>query len=246
MTFFQEPRGSRQPFLLAPWPVLFLIGLLASCYAAFVLAPEDLQNHILADYAFIPARYSGAFILAHGYNPGSLLDRALPFVTYIFIHASLGHLAINSVWLLPFGAVVARRHHAALFFLFFLLCGAAGAALHLAFNWGSTLPVVGASGAISGLMGAAFRMMGPPEPAPDGRSVRWPPLAPLFSQRILVWSAVWAGVNILAGVLGLGAGTEVRLVAWQAHLGGYFAGLLLAGPFTSLAAGLERGAARYR
>jgi membrane associated rhomboid family serine protease len=246
MTFSPEPRRASQPFLLVPWPVLFLIGLLATCYAAFALAPAALEARILADYAFIPARYSHAFLLAHGYEPGTVLDRGLPFVSYIFLHASLGHVAINSVWLLPFGTVVARRYGAIAFFIFFLLCGAAGAAFHLACNWGSALPVVGASGAISGLMGAAFRMMGPPRPAPDGFGWAPAPLAPILSPRIVVWSAVWVGINILVGVTGLGAGTEVRLIAWQAHLGGYFSGLLLAGPFAMLTGGLERGGARHR
>ena len=242
MTFFQEPRRSRQPMLLVPWPVLFLIGVLAACYAAFVLAPAWLQNEILYRYAFIPADYSQAALAGSG-HPSGVLGLALPFVTYIFLHGSLSHLAINCIWMLPFGAVIARRYHALLFFVFFLVCGVAGAALHLAFNWGSQLAVIGASGAISGLMGAAFRMIGPPF---LGEQVGFAPLAPVLSPRILLWSAVWIGINILAGVTGLGAGTEVRLIAWQAHLGGYFAGLLLAGPFAALAAGLERGPEELR
>lgn len=249
MSVFEPPRPPRQPFLLVPWPVVVLIGLMATFYAAYALAPPELQSWILARYAFIPARFSSgfaaAFAAAYGYDPGSVLGRTLSFVSYIFLHGSLGHLAINSVWLLPFGSVVARRYGSVTFFLFFLLCGVAGAGMHLAFNWGSILPVVGASGAISGLMGAAFRMMGSLE-APMPRSGAKAPLSPLFSKRILVWSAVWVGINIVAGVLGLGAGTEVRLIAWQAHLGGYFAGLLLAGPFTALAGSLERDATRYR
>lgn len=247
MTHFHESRRPRQPFLLAPWPVLLLIGVLVVCYVAFALAPVRLENRIVAYYAFIPARYaSQAFFAAYGMGPGGVLERALPFLTYIFIHATPGHLAINSIWLLPFGSVVARRYHAVSFFVFFLLCGAAGAAAHLAFNWGSTLPVVGASGAISGLMGAAFRMMGPPQAVSEGQGPVRPPLAPLFSRRIMVWSAVWVGVNIVAGVLGLGGGTEVRLIAWQAHLGGYFAGLLLAGPFAALAGRVEPDGPRLR
>lgn len=234
MTFFQEPRRSSQPFLLVPWPVLVLIGLLATAYLAFALAPARLEEQILADFAFYPARYSHAFIFANRFNPGSLLERALPFVSYIFLHAGLAHLAINSVWLLPFGTVVARRFGAPLFFIFFLLCGAAGAGVHLAFNWGSTLPVVGASGAISGLMGAAFRLMRLYEEAPSGEAA--PALAPLFSRRIVTWSAIWVTINIFAGVTGLGTGSGVSLVAWQVHLGGYFAGLILAGPFAALAA----------
>lgn len=213
-----------------------MIGLLATCYAAFFFAPETLQAHVLYRFAFIPADYSLPAVPGSG-RPSGPLGLALPFITYIFLHGSPSHLAINCLWMLPFGAIVARRYHAAVFFIFFLLCGAAGAALHLAFNWGSQLAVIGASGAISGLMGAAFRMMEPPILTPHGGP---PPLAPILSPRIILWSAVWVAINIFAGVTGLGTGTQVRLIAWQAHLGGYFAGLFLAGPFARLAAGLER------
>ncbi|MBU6444483.1 MAG: rhomboid family intramembrane serine protease [Alphaproteobacteria bacterium] len=237
MVYFMEPRGPRQPFLLAPWPVLFMIGLLALAYAVFAFAPAALQERLILDYAFIPARYSPAFLAASGVNPGTVLEQAVPFIGYIFMHGSLEHLAINSIWLLPFGAVVARRFGAALFFTFFLLCGVAGAAAHLACNWGSAVPVVGASAAISGLMGAAFRMMN----AYD-RS-----LAPILSPRILTWSAVWIGINVLAGLTGLGTGSTVQLIAWQAHIGGYFAGLLLAGIFAALADWrLERSQSGHR
>lgn len=234
MAFFHDPR-SRQPFLQAPVAAFALIGVLVLAHLARVLAPQKLSDEILLSFAFIPARYSHAFLAAHHLNPGSLFDRLLPFVSYIFLHADWTHLAVNSVWLLPFGSVVARRYGGMLFFLFFLLCGVAGAATHLAFNWGSAAPVIGASAAVSGLMAAAFRMMG----APGERTE----LAPLTSPRILIWTVVWALLNVIAGVTGMGAGSEVRLVAWQAHLGGYLAGLLLAGPF-DLLAGLPLGRKR--
>lgn len=236
MTFFQERQLPRQPFLLVPWPVLVLIGLLTIAYAAFALAPPGLEERILADFAFYPARYSHAFVLANRLNPGTLPEQALPFASYMFLHAGLSHLAVNSIWLLPFGSVVAKRFGAIRFFVFFFLCGIAGAGVHLAFNWGSTLPVIGASGAISGLMGAAFRMIRTYDGSTAGGEQAMPVLAPLFSRRIVIWSALWAVVNVVAGMTGLGAGTEVRLIAWQVHLGGYFAGLILAGPFAATTA----------
>jgi membrane associated rhomboid family serine protease len=226
MAFFQDPQA-RQPFLRVPASVIGLIGLLALAHGARMLANPKQQDVIAFTYGFVPARYSSAFLQAHGYNPGSLFDRAIPFVSYIFIHANLAHLAVNSVWLLPFGAVVARRFGAGLFFLFFLICGAAGAATHLACNWGSTEPVIGASAAVAGLMAAGFRMIRYP---PD-LDQHWEPLAPIYAPRILIWSALWVVINIVAGMTGLGVGTGAGLVAWQAHLGGYAAGLLLAGPF---------------
>jgi membrane associated rhomboid family serine protease len=118
-----------------------------------------------------------------------------------------------------------------LFVVFFLVCGVAGAGAYLAFNWASALPVVGASGAISGLMAAALRMLPGQAPwAAPGDA----PLAPIFSRQILMFAAVWAAINLLAGLTGLGLGGESGLIAWQAHLGGFLAGLLLCGPFDAL------------
>ncbi len=62
MSFIPEPRRPSQPFLLLPWPVTVLIGLLAACYAAFVLAPPTLQAEILYRFAFIPADYTSGQI----------------------------------------------------------------------------------------------------------------------------------------------------------------------------------------
>ena len=125
----------------------------------------------------------------------------------------------------------ARRFGALLFLVFFVVCGALGAATHLAFNWGSPIPVIGASGAISGLMAAAIRML--PQMAPwavPGEA----PLAPILSRSIVTFTLVWVGVNLLAGVTGLGLGGAGGLIAWQAHLGGFAAGLLLCRPFDRL------------
>lgn len=228
MAFLRET-GRPQPFLRAPAVVLWLILALIATHVVRVFAFSRDADTIFVTYGFVPARYSHAYLEAHGLNPGSILERALPFVTYMFLHGSFMHVAVNSVWLLAFGPIVARRFGSLLFLLFFLACGIGGAAVHLACNWQSAAPVIGASAAISGLMAAGFRMMPIPGREP------WRPLAPVFSPRILVWTALWVIVNVIAGVTGLGTGREVQLVAWQAHLGGYAAGLLLAGPFDALA-----------
>lgn len=227
MAFLRET-SQDQPFLRAPAVVLGLIAVLIGAHAVRILAFARESDALFVTYGFVPARYSAHYLASHGVNPGSWIDQALPFVTYLFLHGSFTHVIVNSLWLLAFGPVVARRFGWLLFLPFFLVCGIAGAAAHLACAWGSPAPVIGASAAISGLMGAAFRML--PLPSEAGR-----PLAPIFSTRILLWSGFWVLVNVLAGVTGLGTGGEVQLVAWQAHLGGYIAGLLLAGPFDMLA-----------
>jgi membrane associated rhomboid family serine protease len=223
---YELPEEGPQPFLRLPWAVSALAGLMLAIQAVLSFIPAQADS-ILFNYGFVPARYSPSFLTAHGIDGGSLLDRALPFVTYMFLHAGWMHVIVNTVWLLAFGAVVVRRFGNARFFLFFLICGVAGAALHLALNWDSVAPVVGASAAISGLMAAAFRLIGR-----DGDAFTAPqPLAPIFSRQILIWSAVWIAINIAAGVTGVGAGPGIQLIAWEAHLGGFAAGLLLAGLF---------------
>lgn len=231
MAFLQDP--ARQPFLRAPAAVVWLIAILIGIYGlqAILLAANTPQmNYVINTYGFVPAWYSPHYLATNGVTSRGWLHQALPFVTYTFLHGSWAHVLINSVWLLAFGPVVARRFGTLLFIAFFLLCGVIGAASHLAAYWGSTIPVVGASAAISGLMGASFRLLsfGPPASEPVA-------LAPIFSARILTWSAIWMVVNLVAGLTGIGAGGGANVVAWVAHLGGYFAGLLLAGPFDRLA-----------
>jgi membrane associated rhomboid family serine protease len=225
MAFFQDP--SREPFLRAPSSVIGLIALLIGLHAARILLfPGSESDGIFETYGLVPARYAG-------YNPGTVLERILPPVTYLFLHGSWSHVLINSVWLLAFGPVVARRFGPILFLLFFVLCGIAGAVTHLIAYWGSTAPVIGASAAISGLMAASFRML---PAAPDKDTKDTSALAPILSARILGWTALWVALNVFAGVSGFGSGgAGPNMIAWGAHLGGYAAGLLLAGPFNHAA-----------
>jgi membrane associated rhomboid family serine protease len=92
-------------------------------------------------------------------------------------------------------------------------------------------PVIGASASISGLMGASFRLIG----SGPMNAANKEPLAPILSRQILTWTALWAALNVFVGLTGLGAGPGVQTIAWQAHLGGYFAGLLLCGLFDPVA-----------
>ncbi|MBN9590060.1 MAG: hypothetical protein BGN85_08210 [Alphaproteobacteria bacterium 64-11] len=228
---FLQSAPPRQPIFRAPPVVLWLIAGLALAHAARVMASPAASLAVISEYAFVPARYSHAFMAAHMGQAGTLWDRALPFVSYMAVHNDFTHLTVNCLWLLAFGPTVARRFGALLFMVFFILCGVVGAATHLAFNWGSTMPVVGASGAISGLMAAAVRML--PQALPwaiPGEA----PLAPIFSRPILMFTAVWVAINLLAGLTGLGSGGEGGLIAWQVHLGGFATGLLLCGSFDRL------------
>src|SRR5215472_15262667 len=160
---FLQPQPSnpwtRQPMFRIPRVVVGLIFLLVLAHVVRVSLPDPLSDRLINQFAFIPARYSHAFLAARHVDPGNIFDRAFPFVSYMGLHNDFTHIAINSLGLLAFGPIVARRFGWRLFLMFFLICGIAAAATHLAFNWGSLAPVIGASGAISGLMGAAMRLL---------------------------------------------------------------------------------------
>ncbi len=229
---FLQPQPSdpwiRQPIFRVPGVVVGLIAVLAAAHGARILAPPKLAEQLIQQYAFIPARYD-ALLSQHAI--GDWLAGALGFISYMGIHNDFTHLAINSLWLLAFGPIVARRFGNLLFLGFFLICGIAGALAHLAFNWGSAMPVIGASAAISGLMAAGLRLL--PSQAPWAHPGE-EKLAPILSRQIMIFTVIWVAINLLVGLTGLGFGGESGMIAWQAHLGGYFTGLLLAGPFDRL------------
>lgn len=211
---FLQSQPPREPFLHAPGSVLGLIGVLIAIHLAVAFIPVPFET--LAPYAFVPARY------AEGAPP---LELVLPLVSHMFLHGSFLHLIINCAWLLAFGPVVARRLGGALFLGFFLACGAAGALMELALAWGAPEAMIGASGGISGLMAASFRMMRWPG-TPSG--VR---LVPLLSRPILTFSGIWLLTNLIFGFTGFGSGTSGDQIAWQAHMGGYLFGLVTIGLF---------------
>jgi membrane associated rhomboid family serine protease len=223
---FLQSGSPREPFLRVPVSVAVLIGAIVAAHLARLLASDELFEKILVNFAFIPARY-----LPNAADPGNLLARAVPFVSYTFLHADWLHLSVNCLWLLAFGPVVARRFGGPLFLAFYFLCGIAGAATYLAFNWGSLSPVIGASGAISGLMAGGIRMLRLPMRFDDEPRQ---PLLPILSQQVVAFTVLWMGLNIVLGITGFGVGGEIRLMAWQAHIGGYLAGLFGAGAFDAL------------
>jgi membrane associated rhomboid family serine protease len=148
--------------------------------------------------------------------------------THIFLHGGWTHLLMNVGSALAFGPPVARlfgrgARGAALFLLFFLICGAFGGLGYVATHMEGSGLVVGASGAISGLWGAASRLLGQ-----DGR------LAPILGRQVVSQAMVFTVLNILIGLAG---GFAQLHIAWEAHLAGYLAGLLLIGPASLLTDG---------
>jgi len=220
--------------------VLATLAVLGLVHAirVLVLSPRAGVEFLLL-FSFIPARYD-ATLLAQGVAPGGIAADVWTFVTYALIHGDVTHLGLNAVWLLAFGTPVARRFGAWRFLVFFAVTAAAGAALHLATHAGEFAPMVGASASISGYMAAAIRFVfqggGPMElwRRHDPNAYRIP-AAPLSSTlrdpRILAFLAVWFGLNVLFGLGSFAIAGGEQSIAWQAHIGGFAAGLLLFAAF---------------
>lgn len=152
-------------------------------------------------------------------------------VSHIFLHGGWTHLLMNAGSALAFGPPVARLlgpggKGAVLYFGFFLLCGVLAGLGYVAVHLGGSAPVIGASGAVSGLWGAASRLL-------DRRGR----MAPILSRQVLGQAMVFTALNV---VIGLAGGFAQLHIAWEAHLAGYLAGLLLIGP-ASLLADRSRG-----
>lgn len=225
----------REPIFNVPGAVVAVLAVLLAVHVARqVLAPET-DAWLVFAMAFVPARYAGE---AGAGLPGGTWASVTSFVTHMLLHGSAAHLILNSAWLLAFGGAVTLRIGGVRFLLLTLLCGVAGAAVFLLFNPGLLAPMIGASGAVAGLMGGTMRFLF--SALDDGgirrlreapRTVRLMPLAEtLKDRRVQIATGLWLFLNLLA-IFGFGGAQSGSSIAWEAHVGGFLAGLLCFGLF---------------
>lgn len=210
----------------APNAVVYLLALILGVHLVRIMLPGPMNTGIDAQlityFAFTPARFFGDHLGAAYLETESYVSLLSTFITHTFLHADFTHLGLNSVWLLALGSPVARYLGTYRFFAFYFVCGIFGALAHLLTYPNEIIPMVGASGAISGLMGGALRFIfRPPFSAQEDR------LGNLGDPRLIIFVGIWFGINILVGLYGLDPTAEHRSVAVQAHLGGFVAGLFL-------------------
>lgn len=212
-----QPR--RKPVFNLPPVVLAFIALCVAVHAirVYVLTvPQDLE--LLVRTAFIPIRYSGQF-------PIDFYAFTSP-VTYSLLHGGIAHLAINMIWFAAFGPPLANRMGWARFVAFWAATSVAAAALHYVLHSSDHAPLVGASGAISGMMGAAARFafrIDRSESRVAFRGEVLPVSLVLRSRGVLTFLAVWMVVNLVTGLIGFTPGSDDQ-IAWEAHIGGFLAG----------------------
>jgi membrane associated rhomboid family serine protease len=199
-----------------------------------VLLPPEWDNWTIDVFGFIPKRYDST--LLNITFPGGEGAKVWTFVTYSLLHANLTHIVFNVLWLLPFGSALARRFGALRFYLFMAVTAAAGALAHLLTHEHAIAPMIGASASVSGTMAAAIRFAfvrgsflsfnrGDAEAA-----AKVPALSlsrALRDGRVLAFLTIWFGVNLIFGIGSIAIGADGASVAWQAHIGGFLAGLVL-------------------
>ena len=224
---------AREPLLTLPGALTAYIVLLAVIHL-HVLLPRDLENWVIDVFGFIPKRYDSTLLV--GGIPGGEGAKVWTFVTYSLLHANLTHIGFNVLWLLPFGSALARRFGSLRFFVFMAVTAAAGALAYLLTNEHGLDAMIGASASVSGAMAAAIRFAFVRGSflsfdRSNANAAAKVPAQPLWralrDRRVLSFLAIWFGVNIVFGLGSIGIGTEGVNVAWQAHIGGFLAGLLL-------------------
>jgi membrane associated rhomboid family serine protease len=230
-----SPPQTSEPIFNVPRIITALLVVMGVIHLVRVYAlSRQADLEFLFDFAFIPARYEDS-ILGAGQLPGGAGAKVWSFVTYAFIHADATHIIVNAVWLLAFGSPVARRFGPLRLFVFFLVTAVAGAAAHLATHVGELAPVIGASASISGMMAASIRFVfasGGPLSTFRSRDERaytapaLPLLQTLRDSRVIAFVAVWFGLNFLMGLGSNPLVADGQTVAWEAHIGGFLAGLL--------------------
>jgi membrane associated rhomboid family serine protease len=173
-----------------------------------------------------------AFIFAWGVVPREFatatdLPPLIPFpfwstlLTSMFLHGGWGHLGGNMLFLWIFGDNIEHRLGHVRFVVFYLACGLAASLAHIMFNSGSTLPAVGASGAISGVLGGYLLMF----PRNRVYVLTW---GGVMAVPAIFMLGLWIVTQFVNGVGSIAVTNQTGGVAYMAHIGGFVAGLILA------------------
>ena len=232
----ETPRGPKEPPVFnLPDVILWTAGAMIAIHLVrWLVLSDGWDGRLLVFFGFWPVRYLpeawGAL------SPLGLLSNLWAFVTYSLLHGSATHIIFNLLWMAIFGSALARRFGAMRFLLFSALCSVGGAFAHLATHYGEAAPMIGASAAVSGQMAGAIRFvfeLGGPLGAfrrSDTAAYFVParPLAECFQNRqVLVFVGIWFALNLLFGLMSGPVAGQAATIAWQAHIGGFVAGLAL-------------------
>lgn len=220
-------RDNAAPRRLTPANTALIAANIAVFVHELLLGPR--VGAFVERFAMVPAAVTQA-LAAHAHRGGAALAPLLTTVTSMFIHGGVWHVAGNMLYLFIFGAAVEYRMGSARYLIFYF---AAGIAAALATVWiapASTVPVIGASGAIAGVLGAYFILY------PRGRILTILPIF-IFIQFVeipaVIYLLFWFAVQLYAGLEQAGGAGAMGGVAWWAHVGGFMFGVAF-GPLLAI------------
>ena len=202
-------RSRRRPFV-----VYAILGINILVFLYELSLGTDL-NRFITQYGAIP------FYIFHPQGISSYLV----IFTSMFVHAGILHIGFNMLFLWVFGDNIEDRMGHIIFIFFYLATGTAGALLHSLSAPSSTIPMVGASGAISGILGAYIILY------PKAKVLALIPIIfffRVFRLPAIIFLGIWFLYQLLYG---LSASTTGGGVAYLAHIGGFVAGVVFALPF---------------
>jgi membrane associated rhomboid family serine protease len=194
---------------IIPWATIGIIAVNVVLFLIVVASPSDMGT-LFRTLGFIPAR------LAH--EP---IAAAFSFFTSMFMHSGWSHLFYNMVFLWLFGGRIEEDYGTKTFVAVYMIAGIIAGLTHALTNLGSPIPEVGASGAISGILGAFFILH------PKNRVVTYFMLIPIPMSAAL-FLGFWFSMQIINSLLASAAGGAG--IAWFAHIGGFIAGMAMAYP----------------
>lgn len=199
-------------------------AIIAACTIAFLyqlsLPAGDLQK-LFAAHALVPARYTdSAWALKNGLTPYDVS----PFLTCLFLHGGILHLAANMWALWVFGPALEDRLGPTRFIVVYLVSALLAGIAHVVFNFASPVPTIGASGAIAGVIAAYVRRF----PYAWINVLQPIGIFPVFLYLpAIVFAGLWFLTQIASGIGALLLPAGAGGIAWWAHVGGFVTGWLL-------------------
>jgi membrane associated rhomboid family serine protease len=205
------------------WPLVTyaLIGVNVWMFLYELALGPELEPFV-GTWGFVPARY---FVLAE-LEPDNWAARYLPLLTSMFLHGGWAHLIGNMIYLWIFGDNVEDRLGHFRYLAFYLLTGLGAGLAHAYLHPDSIIPTVGASGAISGVLGGYLVLL------PHARVITLVPLFFFFFDIVelpaVLYLGFWFLMQFASGALAMVVAGDAAGVAWWAHVGGFVAGMALA------------------
>ncbi|NLO83536.1 MAG: rhomboid family intramembrane serine protease [Clostridiales bacterium] len=209
------------PSRRTPYATLTLIVVNVLLFVNQWLLPDREFAEMVYQYGFVPVRFLRSLIELRIFETQTYL----PMLSSMFLHGNWVHL-ISNMWMLwLFGDNVEDLMGYARFVIFYILCGLIAGFTHFLFNPASSVPTVGASGAIAGVMGAYFVMF------PHSKIATLVPVfvfLPMFIHvPAFIYLIIWFISQLLSGVTQWVGGSSVGGIAWWAHISGFIAGVLM-------------------